>query len=245
MPKASIRLVPVLLCLLALLTSGCAVVDRIFLPGPEETARELFDAGQLAMADKRYTEAADYFTKVKDRYPFSPFTIQAELGLADAHFLRQDWPAAVSAYKEYEDLHPRDEKIPYVLSQVGLANLNSFESIDRPMSNIVEALEYFTKLQQGYPTSSYAKEAEKHIPRARQLLAEHELFVADFYWRSGRYGSAWRRYAFVAETYQDLPEIAAYARQRSQVAYMEYQRNSSEEERSREHGSWKRLFQWL
>lgn len=231
--------------LLSLFVSGCAVVDRIFLPAPEETARELFDAGEAAMADKDYSKAAELFSKVKDRYPFSPYTMRAELGLADAQYARRDYPAAISAYKDYEDLHPRDEKIPYVLSQVGMANLQSFESIDRPNTNVTEALEYFTKLRESYPQSTYAQQAGEQIVRCRELLAEHELYVADFYWRSGRYGPAWQRYRYVAENFKDLKGISAFALQRSQVAYLEYQREVSEDERAKEHGTWKSWFEWL
>jgi outer membrane protein assembly factor BamD len=37
------------------------------------------------MSQKQYYDAIDYFTKLKDRYPFSPYTPMGTIALADAY----------------------------------------------------------------------------------------------------------------------------------------------------------------
>jgi outer membrane protein assembly factor BamD len=230
---------------LSMALSGCGLIDYFFLPPPEDTAQELFEAGQDAMHDKNYDDAVEYFTKLKDRYPFSPFTPRAELALGDAYFLDEEYMLAVDAYKEFEALHPAAEETPYVLYQIGVCNYRQFESVDLPMNMVVDALEHFYRVEESYPGSKYAEAAKDYIVRCRKLLAEHELFIADFYWRTERYGSAWKRYQYVVDNFQDLPKITKYARKRAEYSYYEFQKTVSAEERARIYGSWKQWFDWL
>ncbi|WP_029894904.1 outer membrane protein assembly factor BamD [Desulfohalovibrio reitneri] len=232
------------LAILAILP-GCGLIDEFYLPTAQDTAQELYEAGQFAMQERNYGDAAEFFTKLKDRYPFSPYALQAELALGDAYFLDRDYDEAVTAYKEFESLHPRSEHMPYVLYQIGVASTKRFNSIDRPQDNIIEALDYFYRLRQEYPGTEYAKNAPTYIKKCRRYLAEHELYVADFYWQDKQYGPAWKRYSYVVENFQDLPEMSAYADRMAEIAYFEYQKNKSETKRVKQHGSWKEWFDWL
>ncbi|MCM0755816.1 outer membrane protein assembly factor BamD [Desulfovibrio aminophilus] len=230
------------LFLLLLAFQGCGLIDYYFLPKPEDTAQELFEAGMDAMQEKKYGDAAEYFSKLKDQFPFSPFTLKAEVSLGDAYFLDEKYPEAVNAYKEFESLHPRHEDTPYVLFQIGLSNFNLFKSFDRRMSPIEEALEYFQRVRESYPNSKYAKPAADYVVQCRRKLAEHELYIADFFWRTDQYGPAWNRYRYVVENFQDQPDLRDYARRRAEYAYYEYQKTLTQEERERIEGGWK---QWL
>jgi len=220
------------------LVSGCVWLDNYFLPPAEDTAQELYEAGADAMAEKDYADAQDYFTKIKDRFPFSPYSLKAELGLADAYYLDEQYQMALDNYKEFEALHPSNENIPYVLYQIGNANYNLFKSIDRRQENIKEGLEYFYRLQETYPNSEYAKAAKDLILKSRRILAEHEVYVADFFWRTEQFGPAWHRYQYVVENFSDVPDLRDYARRRAEYSYFEYQKTLSEEERMRIQGSW-------
>lgn len=241
------RLLYVLLLAVSLHAApGCSIIDHFFVPEPEETAQELYDAARIDMGEGRYRSAAKKFSAIKDRYPFSPYAMQAELNLGEALFLNGNYLEAVDAYSEFENLHPSDENIPFVLLQMGKANLKSFKTIDRPMTRVEDALAAFTRLRDSYPESRFAAEADEYIVKCRTLMADHELFVADFYWNSGRYSAAWKRYNYVAETFKDLPQVAAYAEKRSRLAYYEHQREWAEERRRDDHGSWRRWLQdWL
>lgn len=238
-----LRVSVLIVCLAAL--SGCGIIDYFLVEPPEDTPQELFEAGQQAMHDKSYSNAAECFVKLKDRYPFSPYTTQAELMLGDAYFLDKQWPSAVNSYKEFESLHPRHEQMPYVLFQIGVANFNQFSSIDRPQTNVAEALEYFHSLREQYPDSPYAQPAAEYIAKSRRHMADHELFVANFYWTNEQFGPAWHRYQYVVTNFPDLPEVAEYATRMSELSYYEYQKTKAEQSRQQEYGSWRQYFDWL
>lgn len=224
--------------MLFFVVSGCSLIDYYFLPPPEDTAYELYEAGVDAMKDEQYEAAQDYFGKLKDRFPFSPYSVKAELGLGDAFFLDEKYVQAAEAYKEFEAMHPGHEEIAYVLFQIGMSSLNQFKSIDRRQDNIKEGLEYFYRVEQAYPDTKYGKEARTYIKKCRRILAEHELFVADFFFARSEFGPAWHRYQYVVENYSDIPDLRVYAHKRAQQAYFEYQKTLSEEERLKIQDSW-------
>lgn len=232
-------------CLLLVAVGGCGIVDYFFLPTPEDTAEEIYEAGVDAMHEKEYSNAADLFTKLKDKFPFSPYTPMAELGLGDAYYMDEMYFEASQAYKEFESMHPRDEEIPYVLYQVGMCNLKLFDSIDLAPNSVVEAMEYFYRVEESYPESKYSKASKEKIVECRRILAEHELFIADFYWRSGRYLSAYSRYMFVFFNFPDLKDFNQYSKKRAEYSYYKFQQTFSQAEQERIQGSWKEWFDWL
>ncbi len=225
--------------------SGCGVIDYFYLPPPEDTAQELFETANDDMAQKDYVAAVERYNKLRDAYPFSPYTVQAELSLADALFLDSEFDEAVEAYKDFESLHPRHEQIPYVLYQIGAARLKGFVSIDRPTTNLQEGYEYFDRLRQSYPGTQYAQKAPEHMLALRKLMAEHELYIADVFFNMKKYGPAWRRYTYVVDNFKDVPEVAKHAHTKGLAAYHEYTNQQGQEQREKREGSWKEWFEWL
>lgn len=237
-------LVPLVLGL-ALLVSGCGIIDSYFLPVPLDTVQEIFEAGNDAMREKDYVAAARYYARVKDDYPFSPYAVEAELSLGDAYFLDREYDLAAEAYRDFETLHPRHEAIPYVLYQLGMALQLSYVSVDRPATQVEEALEYFQRIRQMYPDSEYAAKSDEQIASCRRSLAERETYIADVYWSMGNYQAAWTRYDNVVKNFPDVEDVAEYAHKKGEVAYLRYRESESERIREQREGSWKNLFRWL
>lgn len=243
MPEKSVLGAALLLSFFLL--SGCGIIDMFYLPPAEDTAQEIYEAANDAMSEKNYVRAVELYNKLRDTYPFSPYTIDAELSLGDAYFLDEEYDLATETYKDFEALHPRNEAIPYVLYQTGMSLLKQFRSIDRATTELQEAWDYFDRLCQVYPNSPYAKSAEEHMLVCRKLMAEHELYIADMFWHMGRYGPAWHRYEFVENNFKDVPEVAEHAQEKSIAAYHRYRQEEAEEIRQERHGSWKNWFKWL
>ncbi len=243
MHKKSLRAVCALMAMVWL--SGCGVIDYFYLPPPEDTAQELFETANDFMAEKDYLAAAERYNKLRDAYPFSPYTVQAELSLGDAYFLDGEYAAAVEAYKDFEALHPRHESIAYVLYQIGAARLKGFISIDRPTNDLQEGYEYFGRLVQSFPGTDYAQTAPAHMQEIRKLMAEHEVYVGDVFFNMDQFGPAWRRYTYVVDNFKDVPEVAEHAQKKSLAAHHEYTKDQSQEKREKREGTWKNWFEWL
>ena len=240
------NIVLALLIAALLLLTGCGrALDRVANLTPTDTVHEIFTAANDAMSAQRYARAANLYQEVKDNYPFSPYAVEAELSLGDAYFLHRQYTRAAEAYKDFNMLHPRHEAIPYVLYQLGLSLRLSYTSVDRASTPVEEAITYLTRLIQVYPYTEYAEKAREDIQSCRRLLAMRDVYVADIYWSTGNYLSAWTRYMHVIQEYPDITDAAAYSYAKGEVAYRRHLGNSSESIREDLVGTWKTLLDWL
>ncbi len=234
------------LLLICFFCSGCGIVDYYFLKPKPQTPLELLEAGRDALSEKDYDSAIKYFEKIKDRYPFSPYTRDAEFLLAESYFYAKKYEEAESAYKEFESLHPGDKRIDYVLFQIGKCNYLHRLSIDLPQLSIEEALSYFRRLVEGYPHSKYLDEAKKYIRKCRYLMAKHEVYVGNFYFRTKRYRGAWKRFVYIEKHFPEFKDIVSYAKYMERVSYIKYEMKVSEDKREQQFGGiWTKIKKWL
>jgi outer membrane protein assembly factor BamD len=199
----------VLLAALTILFSGCAL-DNFWSglfgqPGSEIEAQpqDLAHEGMEHLQARRYSYAVDSFQKLKDRYPYSRYAILAELKIADALFLKGDYIEAMSAYQQFESLHPNNEAVPYVIYQIGLCHYEMITGFDRDQRPTVEAIQTFTRLIQTYPASRYAAMAEGRITEAQAILAHHEFYIGEFYYKMDAYEAAMGRFISLVKNYPD------------------------------------------
>jgi len=183
--------------------SGCAVWDRLF-PKEEKTPEELMRDGIKNFEGGHLTDATEIFQKIKDRYPYSKFAIEAELKMADTLYKRDLFDEAFDAYDDFERLHPKNARIPYVIYQKCMCHFSQTSSIDRNQSNTLKAKGEFERLIKKFPKTEYANMGRSKIRECYINLAEHELNVGHFYYNNKAYRAAMGRYRYVLENYPDL-----------------------------------------
>jgi len=189
----------IIACLLvaAIAVYGCSA----FGPKEEKTAGQLAEEGRQEFSDGDYKSAIEAYEKLKDWYPFSKFAKEAELKVADAHYRLDEYEQAIAAYEQYERLHPNDEKIPYVIYQIGRCYFDRMRGVDRDQTYTEKALQEFERLQSRFPESEYAGKTEKHIQQCLKTLAGHEFYVGEFYFKQDHYQAALDRFLNVINNY--------------------------------------------
>ncbi|NIC07988.1 outer membrane protein assembly factor BamD [Billgrantia bachuensis] len=208
------RLIALLLA--AALISGCAGRSA-----PEEepdefegvAEQQLYDEAREALDDGRYTTAISRLEAIDTRYPFGRHAEQAQLELIYAYYETSDWEATRAAASRFIRLHPTHPQADYALYMRGLASwqagrfsLERLRLIDiskRDLGASRDAYTDFRELVSRYPNSEYAPDAEQRIVYLRNVLARHELHVADFYLRKGAYLAAVERGRWVIENYPE------------------------------------------
>ena len=187
--------------LLALFSlSGCAW----FSSKDTRPAHELARDGMEDYKHGRYTTAIETFERLKDWYPFSKYAILAELKIGDAYYKKEEYEDAVFAYEEFNNLHPRNEAVPYVMYQIGRCYFDQVDTVDRDQSSTRKALESFKKLVERYPENRYSKRARPHIDTCIKSLAGHDLYVGRFYFKNRYYKAALSRFMSVITDYPDV-----------------------------------------
>jgi outer membrane protein assembly factor BamD len=186
-----------------LLFNGCALWNSLF--GEEElTPAELMSQGVEDFNDGKFEAATESFQKIKDRYPYSEFAVKAELKMADALYERDLFDEAYGEYTEFEKLHPRNPEIPYVVFQKGMCNFSRVSTIDRDQTYTWKAKEDFERLIKRYRRSAYTERARRKVRECYIKLAEHELYVGNFYFKMEKYQPAMSRYIYLIENYPDV-----------------------------------------
>ena len=184
-----------------LLLSGCAWFSH---EQVEKPAAELIQEGMASFDKGNYSDAIKNFEQLKDWYPFSKYAIVAELKIADSHYYLDQYVEAIAAYEEYEQLHPRNEAIPYVIYQIGRCYYDRIDTVDRDQTSARKALETFRRLIRQFPEDPFAIKAHTHITVCLQSLAGHEFYVGKFYLRSKHYLAALERFKAVITNYPDV-----------------------------------------
>jgi len=186
--------------LVALVLAGCAgkEVNR-------EDPDALFKSAEEAFTDQHYLVALEKYRDIKNRFPYSSRAVDAELRIADTYFEQESFIEAESAYEIFKELHPTHSKADYVQYRIGLSYFKQVpDDSARDLSAAYKAIEAFNVLEQKFPSSSYLAQAKEHILQARKRLAEHENYVANFYYQRQHYLSASYRYSTLLQEYQNL-----------------------------------------
>jgi outer membrane protein assembly factor BamD len=164
----------------------------------------LLARGLERLEEGNHNSAVRAFQAIKDRYPYTKSAITAELKMAESYYTRKQFDSAMDVYRDFERLHPKDKKLPYVIYRQGMCQFEQIESIDRDQTFTHKAKEEFERLIRRFPDSEYVEKARARIRSCLIYLAEYELYVGDYYYKMGKYGSALNRYKYIIENYPDL-----------------------------------------
>jgi outer membrane protein assembly factor BamD len=205
--KNSARLLCLLAVLFTLLLAGCSKGKLFssfgFKPGSPDSVEELAVQGLDHFNRGKYYKAQKTFETILNQYPFSEYSLLAELKTADCSFYQENYEEALLQYKTFEERHPTNEAIPYVMLQTAMSHYNQIDTVDRDTSHAADAIYAFSRLLRAFPDSPYTEEAQTRIKASRNYLATHEYYVAGFYVRTYAYEEAKARLEFLLQQYPD------------------------------------------
>jgi outer membrane protein assembly factor BamD len=165
--------------------------DELYARGQSELEGHLL-LGVYRRVD--YTKAIETFQSIIDNYPYSEYAVEAELKIADAYFADKKYEEALSYYRDFSDLHPDHEAVPYSIYRSALCHETQVESKERDQTATRSALKFLDRLLLRYPHSKEAREAEPLWRDLQVRLAESIEQVADFYRDREEYEAAAERY---------------------------------------------------
>jgi len=170
-----------------------------------------------------YVRAIEKLQSIIDNYPYSDIAILAELKIADAYFDDHRYDEALSYYRDFADLHPQHEKVPYTILRSAYCRVQQMHSANRDQTATRDALLHLDRLLAKYPHSPEAREGEILWRDLRTQLAENITEIAEFYLEREEYESAAERYRSLLNEYPGLG-LDAQALYNLGVCYAEMQR---------------------
>jgi outer membrane protein assembly factor BamD len=180
----------------------------------------IFERAENLYSEEKYQEARGLFSFVYDSFPNDPLGHKAALRVADTYSVKKDVTSLTEArlrYRDFANRYPNDPDRDYALLMVGHTYSARKLRPDRDLSDIGEALSAYQQLVNLYPNSQYLSEAEKRMEELRELLAEHEWLVAEFYLRNKRLRGALGRLEYIRENYPNFSKIDSVNAQISEL----------------------------
>ena len=205
---------------LLLLLSGCSFFgdgDELDL-GSESGEQQIYYEAQRYLDNESFGMAIRTLQLLESRYPFGRYAEQAQLELIYAHYGAYEYEAAIEAADRFIRLHPQHPNIDYAYYMKGLAafdmegdffsSLIPTDDTKRDIGLIQEAFAEFAQLLARFPGSAYAPDARARMVHMRNMIARHEIHVANYYFRRGAYMAALNRGRWVVEHMQQTPSVA-------------------------------------
>lgn len=216
---ASFSRLALLLCLLALLQACSWWHSERVLPETETLpVAQLYQKSHQYLLDGNYSKAEQYYKRLTARFPFGPYSEQAQLDLAYVEFKANKPDDAYSSANRFIRTYPAQKHIDYAYYLRGLINFRrdagildrwfGRENAQRDPSYNQQSFNDFAEFLRRYPDSRYAADARQRMIYLRNLLARHELNIAMFYLRRNAWVGAAGRGKYIVEHYQSSPQTA-------------------------------------
>jgi outer membrane protein assembly factor BamD len=200
-----------LLLLVVLVATGCG---RWFNKTDElETlpVEAMYEEGKRSLERGNLGRAQRYFERLVARFPYGPYTEQAQLELAYAQFKNNKYDDATSTINRFIRTYPAHQHIDYAYYLKGLINFRREASflantmrLDltlRDQGSHRQSFNDFAELIRRFPNSRYNADARQRMVYLRNQLARHELNVGLYYLRRDANVAAVTRAQFIIENY--------------------------------------------
>jgi len=206
------RIVSMMLLAAMLALSGCGGNSERD-EGP--SAEELYAEAQKALNAQNYPAAIALYRNLTIRYPFGRHAEQAMLDMAYAQYRGAQGDAAIETLNRFLRTYPTHPNVDYAWYLKGLVNYDETMNFlrkmmpgrasDRDQQAAHESFRDFQELIRRYPSSRYIADARQRMVFLRNIMAEYEIQVGEYYARRTAWIAALNRARYVVENYAGAP----------------------------------------
>ena len=206
------------LVILVIGLAGCSMFGKKK-EDPLETlaVEQLYERGKTANDKGNYDVAVKTFTRLVARFPFGPYTEQAQIDQAYAQYKMNKPDDAYSTINRFIKTYPTHKHIDYAYYLRGLINFDREEGLleryvgldmtQRDQAFVRQSFDDFSALVKRYPNSRYAADSVQRMVHLRNGMAQSEINVALYYLRRGAHVAAANRAKTIIETYDRAPQV--------------------------------------
>jgi len=214
----------------ALFLSGCAGSDGQKDDTDIWSETKLYSEATDKLNDGDFAKCGKYFDKLEARFPFGPYSQQAQINAAYCYWKAQEQAQALVAIDRFIKLHQGSSNLDYGYYLRGLITFNDdlgwlgkFTGQDlseRDPQAAKDAFESFKVVVERFPNSKYAPDSLDRMRYIVNSLAEADVIVARYYFQRGAYLAAANRAQLVIRDYDRAPAVeeALY------ILYQSYQK---------------------
>jgi len=200
-----------------LILSGCAGSEGQKDDTDIWSESKLYSEATDKLNDADFARCGKYFDKLEARFPFGPYSQQAQINAAYCYWKAQEQAQALVAIDRFIKLHQGSPNLDYAYYLKGLITFNDdlgwlgkFTGQDlseRDPKAAKEAFESFKVVVERFPNSKYAPDALDRMRYIVNSLAEADVIVARFYYQRGAFLASANRAQLVIRDYDRAPAV--------------------------------------
>ncbi|NBX15850.1 MAG: outer membrane protein assembly factor BamD [Proteobacteria bacterium] len=207
--------------MLAVLSATPVLTSCEVKPISEITAEEGIVRLRGLKKDEAWERLIQEINEYKSRYPYSQYSAEADLLQADAFFVTRRYPESIANYDDFLRRNPSHAQADFSLYRIAKAyDLQSPEAVDREQLTALKAIEKYADLTQRFPKSSHIPEAQQRMLTLKRRLAEHHMFIGNFYWKKELWHASLTRFLYVAENFGEIKDLQSAATSKAADAYL-------------------------
>ncbi len=191
------------LLVLALTLTSCGGKKPVVQQTDEFIPERSFERANKLIEEKEYEEARQLLFEIKNRDLTKKYGPLAQLRIADVYVREGEPDLAVNEYRRFLEFYPDHQHAPYAQYQVAMVYFNQIEGPERGYGGAARAMAEFERLKKMYPRNPYNEVIDLRIQKCRNVIAEYEYLVGNFYLKKGVSQAAITRFEGVLKEFPD------------------------------------------
>lgn len=179
--------------------AGCASSKKAA-EAPRDPAI-LYKEAEEKMKKGSYEEARESLQKVMERDAEKSYSPIAQIRTGDSYYDEGRYNEAIDEYERFLNLYPYNKHAGYVQYQIGMSHFRQIEGIDRGHEHLESTIKEFDAFLKAYPRHTFADEAKERLRKCKDIAAEYEFYIGNFYFKKDSYLAAVSRFENLIKRY--------------------------------------------
>lgn len=219
LPRSTRSAAKILIMLLLVATLGaCSIFGSKRGTDDNLPVDALYTKAHTSLENGDYAAASRSYGRLIARFPSGAYNEQAQLDMAYSQYKDNKPDDALSTVNRFIKTYPAHPHVDYAYYLRGLINFdrttgflerftgNSRSLARRDQGYSLQAFDDLSELTRRFPNGAYAADARQRMIYLRNMLAQYEINVAEFYLRNDAYIASADRSQYVIEHYQQAPQ---------------------------------------
>jgi len=160
-----------------------------------QEGKEYLENGDPLFAAKKFNEAEILF-------PQSEWAPKSALMAAYSYYSYDYLKDAIAELDRFLKIYPKYKNLDYVYYLLGISFYEQIVDEKKDLQSIIKAKQYFEKVTNDYPKTSYALDSKFKIDLINDLLASKEMYIGRYYFEKKKWIAAINRFKTVVDNYE-------------------------------------------
>ena len=163
---------------------------------------EAYQEGMKALNDGDVLYAAQKFNEAEILYPQSKWAPKSALMAAYSYYTQDYYGDAITELNRFIRLYPKYDDLDYAYYLLGISYYEQIVDEKKDLQSIINAKKYFKIVNENYPNSEYALDANFKLDFINDILASKEMYLGRYYYDKKKWIPAINRFQTVINDYE-------------------------------------------